>query len=115
MSLNQRVMVKPVNSSSIFEQHTGQDMIIVYRPKVDSSGQMIIDNFGGVSFERVGGVKSGSTGTITGASLKANRSQFVEYKEMPTSMGIDQVHVYPIQLEQYQGIGWFVGDTLKSI
>ena len=115
MALNQRVMVKALNSSNIFEQPAGQDMIIVYRPKTDSSGGLIVDNFGSVSFERAGGVKSGSTGAITGASMKANRNQFIEYKDLPPALGIDLIHVYPVQLEQYQGIGWFIGDSLKSI
>ncbi len=113
--INQRVLVKPVGSGSIFEQHNGQDMIIVYRPKVDEKGTVIIDSSGGAIFERVGGVKSGSTGVITGPSIRGNRIQFIEYKNMTAPLGTDLLNVYPVQLDQYQGIAWLLGDTLKVI
>jgi hypothetical protein len=99
----------------VFEQHSGQEMIIVYRPKLDAAGNVLTDSSGGVVFERVGGVKSGSTGVIKDASLRGQRGQFIEYKDVPPALGIDLIHLYPIQLDHYQGIGWFLGDCLKIV
>jgi len=113
--INQRILVKPVNGSTLFEQHHGQDMIIVYRPKTDQHGQFILESNGGALFERVGGVKSGSTGTMIGPSVRGNRVQFVEYKDMPAPLGTDLINVYPVQLDQYQGTAWLLGDALKII
>lgn len=114
--LNQRIKVGTVHAS-LFENQAKSDgdMVIIYRPKLNEYNDYVYDSYGAVIVERIGGVKAGSTGVVTGPSLKAHRSNFIEYKNdsATTAMALDLVHIYPIQFDAYQGIGWVLGDTIK--
>lgn len=113
--INQRIKVIPVNSNNIFGEHHEKDMIIIYKPKLDHQQNYVYDNHGAVIVERIGGVKSGSTGVITGPSLRAHRSIFIEYNQQAglPAQALDLVHIYPVQFDQYAGIGWVLADTIK--
>lgn len=115
MGVGHRIMAKPVGSGTVFNTSTKEDMVLVYRPINDANGNMIIDATGGALVERVGGVRAGSTGVIVGPSIKVPRRCLIEYSDIPATMGVDLVDLYPIQFDHYSGIGFLPGDALKII
>ncbi len=115
MSINQRISLIPVNGMP-FQSATGQSLILVYKPKLDGNGQIVLDGNGGALFERIGGAPMGSSGVIVGPSVRGDRTFFHEYKNISTTpMGKDLVNVFPVQLDTYPDVGWFLADCIKSI
>lgn len=115
MAIKDRVMAKPVGSGTVFNTATKDDMVLVYKPVTDSRGNYVYDSAGGISVERVGGVKAGSTGTIVGPSIKTPRKLLMEYADVGNAMGPDLVDMYPVQFDSYSGIGFLAGDCLKIV
>lgn len=114
MAKNDRVLVRPLGSSPINNHANPEDMVLIYQPVFDSNGNYVIDSAKGVAVKRVGGVKSGSFGTVMGPSLKAPRTSFLEYGQFTASAGgADLIDIYPIQFDTYSGIGFVLGDCLK--
>lgn len=114
MGVNQRFMAKPVGSGTAFMDFKKEDMVIVYKP-ILSEGNMVFDHTGGAMVNRAGGVRAGSKGTIVGPSLKVPRRALIEYKDTPAAMGLDLVDIYPVQFDEYSGIGYLPGDAIKII
>lgn len=115
MGIGNRIMAKPVGSGTVFSSATKDDMVLVYKLIIDVKGNMVYDTTGGALVERIGGVKAGSNGTITGPSIKVPRRCLIEYKDVPASMGVDLIDIYPVQFDNYAGIGFLCGDSLKNI
>lgn len=115
MAVGQRIMAKPVGAGTVFSNATNEDMVLVYRTIMNSKNEMVIDTSGGALVERAGGVKAGSTGVIVGPSIKVPRRCLLEYKDVPTAMGVDLVDLYPVQFDAYAGIGFLPGDAIKQI
>lgn len=115
MGVNQRFMAKPVGSGTAFIDFKPDDMVIVYKPVLSENGNMVIDSTQGAVVQRVGGVKAGSKGTIVGPSLKVPRRSLIEYANVSATLGLDLVDVYPVQFDDYSGIGYIPGDSIKII
>lgn len=115
MGVGHRIMAKPIGSGTVFSTANKEDMVLVYKLMTDAQGHMIYDTTGGALVERAGGVKAGSTGTITGPSVKVPRRCLIEYKDVPAAMGVDLVDLYPVQFDAYGGIGFLPGDAIKQI
>lgn len=115
MAVNQRIMAKPVGSGTAFMSFKADEMVLVYKPMLNESKHMLIDASGGALVERAGGVKAGSRGTVVGPSIKVPRRCLIEYADVPAAMGVDLVDLYPIQFDDYSGIGYLLGDAIKVI
>ncbi len=115
MAIKDRVMAKPVGSGIVFNTATSEEMVLVYKPVMDSKNNYVFDSGGGVIVERVGGVRAGSTGTIMGPSVRVPRKLLLEYKEVTAAMGTDLIDMYPVQFDAYSGIGFLCGDSIKII
>jgi hypothetical protein len=114
MAIGNRIVAKPVGSGTIFNTATKEDMVLVYKLMTDSKGEMIIDTTGGALVERAGGVRAGSPGVIMGPSVKVPRRCLIEYKDVPAAMGVDLVDLYPVQFDNYAGIGFLPGDAILN-
>lgn len=115
MGIGNRVMVKPVGSGTVFNTATKEDMVLVYKPIIDSKGNFVFDSSSSIMVERVGGVKAGSTGVISGPSIKVQRKALMEYADTTAAFGPDTVDMYPVTFDAYSGIGFLPGDALKQI
>lgn len=115
MAVNQRFMAKPVGSGTAFISYKEDDMVIIYKPMLSENKEMVLDTTGGAIVQRVGGVKAGSKGTVMGPSIKVPRRCLIEYKDVPAAMGVDLVDLYPVQFDNYSGIGFLPGDAIKVI
>ena len=114
MAIKDRVMAKTIGGSMVHAANTNE-MVLVYKPVVDARGGYVYDAAGGVIVERVGGVKAGSTGVIVGPSVRTPRKLLLEYADVTAAMGVDLVDVYPVQFDNYSGIGFLAGDCLKIV
>lgn len=93
-----------------------EDVLHVYKPRVDGNGQLIFGFDGSAVLDNVGGVRVGTTGTIQGDPLKVHKTQLLHLasKEGASMVGTsDFIMVFPVYLDQYQQIGWFPGDHIK--
>lgn len=115
MAIGSRIIVRPVGSGTVFNSSSTEDMVLVYRPTLDQGGNMIIDSSGGAVVERVGGVKSGSTGVISGPSIRVPKKALIEYANETAGLGTDLINLYPVQFDHYSGIGFVPGDAIKNI
>lgn len=92
------------------------DILHVYKPRVDGNGQYIFAFDGSVVIDSAGGVKTGTTGTIQGEALKVHKTQLLHLagQEGASVTGnSDFILVFPVYLDQYQQIGWFPAEHLK--
>ncbi len=114
MAINTRVIVRPVGSGTIFDTSKPDEMVLIYAPAKDAKGDYIIDSSKGILMNRVGGVKTGSTGTIVGPSIRAPRKLFIEYGEYTSNPGgSDLIDCFPIQFDAYSGIGFVPSDAIR--
>lgn len=114
MSVNNRVAVKSVMGIKLMSENN-MEMVVVYRPKTNADGTFIIDSNNSAIVERVGGVKAGCKGIIVGPSIRVDRKCLIEYRDAPTSIGADLVHLFPIDFDDYTGVGYVCSDALMSI
>lgn len=102
-------------SSLMFD--TKDEVLPVYRPVLNESGVPRRFHDDTVEISSVGGVKSGSTGTVQGDPMKVHRSQLLHLAEQKTSLGgtNDFFYVVPVYLDAYQQIGWFPTDHVRVV
>jgi len=113
MAINDRITVKPVGTGTLFNKVNPAEMVLIYEPVLDEKGNYVYDSSKGVVVKRIGGVKSGSTGTIVGPSLSTPRKGFkIEYGA-ETESSTDLIQIFPIQFDHYSGIGFVPSDAIK--
>ncbi len=104
-----------IGTSGAF-QESAQDMFHVYLPRRESIGGAFLQAADGtVMVESVGGVKTGTTGTICGEAIRVHRATLKNAHGVPGLGASDFVLMYPIQLDQYQQVGWFPADDLRIV
>lgn len=84
----------------------------VYNVLTDEKGNVIFDFNGAATPKVIGGVKGGSIGKIVGQPVKVVRQALVT-SDKTTSLGMDYVSMYPVELEYYKKTGWFPQDHIK--
>jgi len=104
-----------VVSSLMFE--TKEEVLPVYAPVLNPDGSFKTTYDGGVELARLGGVKSGSSGTIQGPSIKVHKSQLLHLQEQTSALGgtNDFQSVVPVFLDAYQQVGWFPTDHVRVV
>ena len=92
------------------------DMVLVYEPDLGPDGQPQIDRNGCCRMKRAGGIKGGSTGSISGGSVRCHRTDLVEANapESLVVIGKDFVDMFPVFLDTYQRVGWFPVDHIQQ-
>jgi hypothetical protein len=90
-------------------------VVSVYEPRWQPDGSLYLDHFGAAQVVRLGGVKGGTFGTIAGPSIKVHRTQLFGEQNVPTMGGMDLVHVFPIQLDHYQRLGWLPTHHIRVV
>jgi hypothetical protein len=99
--------------------NTTDEVIPVYGPAKQEGGQLKESYDGSFEFQRLGGVKSGTTGTIQGTPLKIHRTQLLHLQNAPTMAALggnnDFINMFPIFLDYYQQVGWFPVDHIKIV
>jgi len=90
-------------------------IVSVYEPLLDSNGELRLDHFQAAMIRRLGGVKGGSTGNIAGPSILVHRTQLFGEENIPTLGGLDLVHLFPIQLDQYMRLGWLPANHIRVV
>lgn len=90
-------------------------VVSVYQPKLQSEGELFLDPQGSAYIVRLGGVKGGTLGTIAGASIRVHRSQLFGESVTASLGGSDLVHVFPIQLDYYQTMGWIPAHHIRVV
>lgn len=113
MAMNDRVTVKPVGSGMIFNSSNTTDMVLIYEPVLDEHKNYVFDSAKSVIVKRIGGVKAGSTGTIVGPSLSVSRKSFVIEYGPEVNSSTDLIQLFPIQFDQYAGIGFVPADAVR--
>lgn len=89
--------------------------VSVYEPRWQPDGELYLDHFGAAQLQRLGGVKGGSLGTIAGPSVRVHRTQLFGEQNVPVMGGMDLVHVFPVQLDYYQRIGWIPAHHIRVV
>lgn len=89
--------------------------VSVYEPRWTSDGELYLDHFGAAQIVRLGGVKGGTHGVIAGPSIRVHRTQLFGENNVPMMGGTDLVHVFPIQLDYYQKIGWLPANHIRVV
>lgn len=104
-----------VQSSLIYE--TQDEVLAIYRPRLNSDGTFMMSHDGSVILEKAGGVKAKSTGTVNGDSIKVHKSQLLHLQNETTSFGgtNDFVSVIPIWFDHYQQLGWVPSDHVRIV
>jgi len=103
-----------VASSLMFEQT--DEVLPVYKPMTDASGNFKTSFDGSVLLEQVGGVKTGTTGIVKGDPIRVHRTQLLHLRSSSAaSLGgtNDLITVFPVFLEQYQQDAWLPGDHIR--
>lgn len=100
--------------------HIQSDEVLpVYGPTKLGNGQLKESYDGSYEFQRLGGVKAGTTGVIQGAPLKIHRSQLLHLQNAAALASLggtnDFVNMFPIFLDYYQQVGWFPSDHIKIV
>lgn len=98
--------------------NTQDEVLPVYKPKLNPDGSFVTAFDGSVVLERAGGVKSGSTGTVQGDPIRVHRTQLYHLQlNSATALGgnNDFMPVYPIFLDIYQQIGWLPVDHIRVV
>jgi len=109
--------VKIVFGFNLDNQGEGQ-VLPVYEPIWNPDGSLSMNSDGSANVKRVGGVKSGCTGTVEGGSINVHRTQVLHLaKESSMVLGgtRDFVEVFPIWLDHYQQRGWFPADHVRIV
>jgi hypothetical protein len=105
--------------SSALMLHTADEILPVYGPAKASNGQLKESYDGSFEFQRLGGVKTGSTGTIQGTPLKIHRTQLLHLQNVPPTAALggtnDFVNMFPVFLDHYQQVGWFPSDHIRIV
>ena len=98
---------------------SNDEVLPVYSPTKLSTGQLKESYDGSFEFQRLGGVKSGTTGTIQGDPLKIHRSQLLHLQNIPATAALggsnDFISMFPVFLDYYQQVGWFPSDHIKIV
>jgi len=99
--------------------NTADEVLPVYSPSKLGNGQLKESYDGSYEFQRLGGVKSGTTGTIQGPPLKIHRSQLLHLQNVPATAALggtnDFVNMFPVFLDYYQQVGWFPSEHIKIV
>lgn len=100
--------------------HLQADEILpVYGPTKLQNGQLKESYDGSYEFQRLGGVKTGTTGVIQGPPLKIHRTQLLHLQNTPSTAALggtnDFVNMFPVFLDYYQQVGWFPSDHIKIV
>ncbi len=99
--------------------NTADEVLPVYGPAKLPTGQLKESYDGSYEFQRLGGVKSGSTGTIQGNPLKIHRTQLMHLQNAPATAALggtnDYVNMFPVFLDHYQQMGWFPVDHIRVV
>ena len=100
--------------------HTQADEVLpVYGPTKLGNGQLKESYDGSFEFQRLGGVKAGTTGVIQGPPLKIHRTQLLHLQNTPATAALggtnDFVNMFPVFLEHYQQVGWFPSDHIRVV
>lgn len=109
MAVGDRVVV---GNGSIWDNSV---TVSAYEPLWDPAGDLRLDHFGAATIQRLGGVKGGTTGTIAGPSIRVHRTQLFGEENVPTMGGLDLVHLFPVQLDQYMRLGWFPANHIRVV
>ncbi|MFA6049790.1 MAG: hypothetical protein WC761_01215 [Candidatus Paceibacterota bacterium] len=99
-------------SSLMFE--TKDEVLHVYTPvnNPDGSPQLTFEGYHVV--RSVGGVKSGTTGVVTGEPIRVNRLQLHHVQNQSATVGgNDYAFMIPVFLDTYQQVGWFPTDYVR--
>lgn len=112
MALGDRVRI---DHGTILYKTVG-DNIVVYGPVLGPDNLPVLDKNHCAKLKVMGGVKSGTTGTIAGPSLRVFRSELAEAKQDHglVNVGNDFVDMFPVMLDHYQQVGWFPLDHVKQ-
>jgi hypothetical protein len=100
--------------------HTQADEVLpVYGPAKLQNGQLKESYDGSYEFQRLGGVKAGTTGTIQGPPLKIHRTQLMHLQQVAGTAALggsnDYVNMFPVMLDYYQQVGWFPVDHIRIV
>lgn len=100
--------------------HIQSDEVLpVYAPTKLGNGQLKESYDGSCEFQRLGGVKAGTTGVIQGAPLKIHKTQLLHLQNAPAIASLggtnDFVNMFPVFLDYYQQVGWFPSDHIKIV
>ncbi len=100
--------------------HTQADEVLpVYGPAKLQNGQLKESYDGSYEFQRLGGVKAGTTGVIQGPPLKIHRTQLAHLQQVQSTVALggtnDYVNMFPVMLDYYQQVGWFPVDHIKIV
>lgn len=101
-------------SSLMFE--TKDEILHVYSlvNNPDGSPQMTFEGYNVV--KSAGGVKSGTTGVVTGEPIKVNRLQLHHAQNQSATIGgNDYAFMVPVFLDAYQQTGWFPTDHVRIV
>lgn len=101
-----------IGDGSIWDESV---VVSVYEPRWQPDGTLYLDHFGAAQVVRLGGVKGGTMGTIAGPSIKVHRGQLFGEQNVPVMGGADTVHVFPIQLDHYQRVGWVPAHHIRVV
>lgn len=89
--------------------------VSVYEPRWQPDGNLYLDHFGAAQTIRLGGVKGGTLGTIAGPSIRVHRTQLYGEEHVPTMGGTDLIHLFPVQLDVYQKMGWVPSHHIRVV
>jgi hypothetical protein len=88
--------------------------VMVYQPKLDQNGQMIITPDNAVLVTPAGGVKIGSTGVINGPIINVHRTHVHNAMEHGANYGgKDFVQLIPVFFERYQNTAYVLTDNIR--
>ena len=105
-----------VGVGPVFSDGKGGNVACTYQPRVDNQGRPLLNGDGTAVVDLAGGVAAGSRGVIHGAPLKVNKSTLKEYTSANPGLAVNEVVLlYPIMLDAYQKVGWFVSDNIRIL
>lgn len=93
---------------------TKDEVLHVYAPVTNPDGSPQLTFEGYAVVKSVGGVKSGTTGVVTGDPIKVSRLQLHHMQNQSATVGgNDYAFMVPVFLDTYQQPGWFPTDHVR--
>lgn len=90
--------------------------VAVYDLKRNHHGAVEFDAVGNVTPILIGGVRSGTTGTIKDVSVKADKRFLKGLQESSTSLGTSDMQLVPISCDAYgDRVAWVAAEHIRII